>query len=207
MKRNHSQKRDQDLTPFAALLHQLCQNTGAHAAALVDGEGETVDYGGTGAPFDIRILAAELRLLQQHMAGTVHLTETTELVIRARRKTFHLASLPEGYALVLELPRRATGASERALAVAVRGICEEAGFDVPDVEGARWRSIDVTEEEGASRRPAQIAGEGEPLSLVVLGRLAEQSTRREQGYRVRLSSGQEGNLVREPLGRWYIEEG
>jgi len=204
LKQKH--ERDQDPTPFSHALDELCRRTFARAAALVDPEGETVDYGGQLAPFDVRVLAAELRLLQQHLGRTRMLESVHEIAIVARRKSFLLNVLPEGYALVLELPRRASRVSERALAVAVRRLCAEAGFAPPHRFSACWREIEVQELPGGSHRPTGAVVDGVQASLIVLGRLARPSVASELGFRVRLGTGQEGNLVREPLGRWYLEE-
>lgn len=199
-------KRDQGPSVFSSILDELCRRTSARAAALVDAEGETVDYGGRLAPFDVRVLAAELRLLQQHLGQTKVLASTLELVIRARKKSYFLQVLPEGYALVLELPRYATTVSERALSLAVRRLCAEAGFEPPSSFVGGYREIDVKELPGGSHRPTGAVVDGVHASLIVLGRLPRPALTSERGFRVRLGTGQEGNLIREPLGRWYLEE-
>jgi len=199
-------ERDQDPSSFSKILDDLCHRTSARAAALVDAEGETVDYGGHLAPFDVRVLAAELRLLQQRLGETKLLGGAFELVIRARKKSYLLQVLPEGYALVLELPRCASTVSERALALAVRRLCAEAGFDPPVRFVAGWREIEVEELPGGSHRPTGAVVDGVHASLIVLGRLPRAALVSERGFRVRLGTGQEGNLIREPLGRWYLEE-
>lgn len=198
--------RDQAPSVFSKILDELCWRTGARAAALVDAEGETVDYGGRLAPFDVRVLAAELRLIQQHLGETKVLGPTFELVVRARKKSFLLQVLPDGYALVLELPRCASAVSDRALALAVRRLCAEAGFEAPRRFTAGWREIEVEELPGGSHRPTGALVDGLQESLIVLGRLPRPVLGSERGFRVRLGTGQEGNLVREPLGRWYLED-
>src|SRR5688572_9478949 len=135
-------ERDQDPSEFSRILDELCRRTSARAAALVDAEGETVDYGGKLAPFDVRVLAAELRLLLQHLAHTPKLGASFELVIRARRKSFVVHLLPDGYALVLELPRCASAVSERALALAIRRPCVAAGCEPPRRFAGGWREIE-----------------------------------------------------------------
>ena len=56
--------RDTDPTPFTPILDALLGRLpGAVAAALVDREGETVDYSGRGDPFDMKVAAAHGRLL------------------------------------------------------------------------------------------------------------------------------------------------
>ncbi|HSC85818.1 MAG TPA: hypothetical protein VLC09_01045 [Polyangiaceae bacterium] len=209
-------ERDQALSPFTPVLAELCRASGACSAALVDQEGETVDYAGRGDPFEIRVLAAELRLLLQHTKPTVHFSRTSSLMIRARRGSFFILSLPEGYALVVRLGRRAAGISERCLSIAVRELCEEAGFSSPrsrrsdlppGVEPPRqWRRVRVEVEEGQTRRPRAVETNAGLASVEVMGRVAGEGSRREQGFRVRLTNGEEGTLVRERLGRWYLEE-
>ncbi len=216
MSRRRTHERDQAPSPFTPVLQELCRATGAGCAALVDNEGETVDYAGLGDPFEIRILAAELRLLAQHLDQAVLLRSTTEMLIRARRGSFFLRSLPEGYALVLRLGRRATSVSDRSLSIAVRELCAEAGFAAPmsqrggrppGTEVARqWKKVEVQVEGPRSRRPVTLATPGGPTELEVMGRIATNPSSRETGYRVRLANGEEGTLIRERLGRWYLEE-
>lgn len=207
MARGRDFPRDQELTPFSAILTQLCECTGARCAALVDGEGETVDYGGYGDPFDIRVLAAEWRLVLQHLERSPLLAQTDGFVVRAHRKSFLVESLPEGYALVVQLGRRATSASSRALALARKEVCEEAGFNDLRPSQEDWSHVAVEEEPGSSHRPMRMKIEQDSHELTVLGRIAPSATaEREQSYRVRLSTGEERTLVREPLGFWYLEE-
>ncbi len=54
--------RDQAVSAFSGALMRLCDAIAAHGAALVDAEGETVDYAGSLSPFEIRVAAAEWRL-------------------------------------------------------------------------------------------------------------------------------------------------
>lgn len=216
MKRKRSWPRDQDTTPFTAVLDEFCRATGSYCAALVDPEGETVDYGGHGDPFEIRILAAELRLLLQHAEQSPSFQSLQELTVRGKRKSFFIYALPEGYAFVARLPRYSSRVSERPLSLVLRGLCEEAGFDLLGLRGKRistfpqglWRRVEVDEEEGARRRPCRVATDRGVAEVEIMGRLASSfpSARKEDGFRVRFSSGQEGTLVREPLGFWYLEE-
>lgn len=179
---------------------------GAKCAALVDAEGETVDYGGQGDPFEIRILAAEWRLVLQYLKELKILGPSYEFVVRARHKSFLVEALPQGYAIVLELARRSTGVSDRALAQARKSLIAEAGF--PEEEDPRgiWSHVEVEEEPGLSRRPKRLSARNEIQEVMVLGRIPAAELSREQSFRVRLSNGQECTLVREPLGRWYLEE-
>ena len=78
--------RDQAASAISAILMRLCDSSGALAAALVDGGGETVDYAGRLSPFDTRIAAAEWRLVlgQLQAARVAAFQSTHELLVRAK---------------------------------------------------------------------------------------------------------------------------
>ncbi|HXS16829.1 MAG TPA: hypothetical protein VN764_06555 [Polyangiaceae bacterium] len=196
--------RDQAASPFSSILVELCTATGARCAALVDQEGETVDYGGSGDPFDIRILAAEWRLVLAQFQSAVTLGRVAQLFVRARDKSFWIEALPYGYALVVHMGHRCTHLSPRALSQARRDLCREAGFSLAD-QTEMWTRVVVKEESRASRRPLMLGQENEAHYLTVLGRVSSVA-KRERGFRVRLGTGEERTLVREPLGQWYMEE-
>lgn len=199
--------RDQDITPFTVILADLCEATGACCAVLVDREGETVDYGGRGDPFDIRVLAAEWRLVLQHAGNSPLAGPEMEMVVRASRKSFLVRALPEGYALVMQLPRRATRTSERALALARKRLCKEAGFeDTARGRTGDWTSVTVEEAAGRTKRPVRVTLEETSHEVTVLGLIRQDAVEREKSFRIRLSSGEERTLVREPFGHWYLEE-
>lgn len=206
MTRPSSHPRDQDVTPFAEILTEFCEASGARCSALVDCEGETVDYGGDGDPFDIRILAAEWRLILHRLGETKALAPASELFIRARMKSFSIITLPQGYALVTELGRRASSVSERALGHAKKRLCLEAGFLTEEPEQSDWTSVVVREEPGHTRRPMSVYLDDQSQEVTVIGRVSLPQGPAERSFRVRLSSGDERTLVREPFGHWYIEE-
>ena len=203
-------QRDQHASVFSASLLRLCDAVGALGAALVDAEGETVDYAGVLAPFDVKVAAAEFALVFAHVktSRSPALAQATTLRIRASRKTFTVTALALGYALVVQLPRHSFAVSPRGLNEAIREVSLEAGLPLPpwallDVE--RWSRIDVRCDSGNSRRPNAIWVRGAWLPIETLGRWALASDSRELGYRARLASGAELTLVRERLGRWYAE--
>lgn len=206
MNRPSQYPRDQQVSPFGEILRDLCVVLGAKCAALVDFEGETVDYGGEGDPFDIRVIAAEWRLIMQRLNEGALLGSTYEMTVRARKKSFLVLSLPQGYALVLELGRRASTASERALCHASKRLCQEAGFGERCSMGGDWTSVVVQEEPGDSRRPLSLVLDDREQTLTVLGRISVPEGNNERSFRVRLSSGDERTLVREAFGHWYMEE-
>lgn len=203
--------RDQAASAFSGALLQLCQDTGASAAALVDSNGETVDYAGSINPFDIKVAAAECRLVvgQLERSRVVAWAETSELIVRSSRRSFAAFTLDAGYALVLCLTRHCFRVSPRAVGEAVRVLSQEASLKMPAafLSAGRWRRVYVKTAPSDPFRPRSVWHEGSWRDLIVLGRYQERSfDRRDRGYRARMSNGAEFFLVREPLDRWYAEE-
>lgn len=203
-------RRDQGTSPFSGVLMRLCDAAGAVGAALVDGEGETVDYAGAIDPFDIKVTAAEwvivLGLLQRSRLPL--LRETDEVALRGAKKSFLLKSLADGYAVVIVLPSHAFGISRRGLAEAVRELCEEAGLPLPASshrDKDKWRRVEVLAVSADPRRPSAVWVGGSWSPVEILGRLTVGLGSREVGYRARLPTGAEITLIREPLGRWYSD--
>jgi hypothetical protein len=202
--------RDQAASPFSGILMALCEGAGALGVALVDREGETVDYAGYIAPFDIRVAAAEWRIVLDVARAIPHASyeATNRILIRGRKKSFAVVGLSAGYALVVELPRRCFALSQRAVVEAVRAVELEAFIGTPDDTPAaeRWLRVEVRTVPGDRRRPEAVWLDGSWRPLVILGRHGGRSaTRREVAFRARLPSGQEFTLVRERLGYWFAD--
>ena len=201
-------QRDQSISSFSACLQRLCEGTGAFGATLVDQLGEAVDYAGYLDPYQLRVMAAEWRIVLDLVRDTkqLGLEHVQEFTVRANKKTFVLIALAEGYALVLELPRRAFSFSRRAVAEAVREIELEAGLSPSPITlaGERWSQLDVRTAPGNRRRPAEVWMEGTWRPVTILGRYVDAGcTKRFIGYRARLATGHEFALIREPLGVWF----
>jgi hypothetical protein len=199
--------RDQDASPFSAILWRLCEGCAAHAAALVDKEGETVDYAGRISPYEIRVAAAELRLVLAftRTADIPGWSEVNDVRIRTGRRSYAILGLGDGYAIVLELVRYSLSVSRRALLQATRELESEAGItSVLRPGSTRWSRIRVRE---SARRPEAIWLDGSWQSVIVLGRYRSGDlARRERGYLARLPNGAELSLVREPLGYWFADD-
>jgi hypothetical protein len=202
--------RDQRASVFSASLMRLCDATGAVGAALVDAEGETVDYAGAIAPFDIKVAAAEwmVVLAQLREATVANWAETNEVFVRGSRKSFFLRALSDGYGLVVQLLPHAFALSRRGLHEAVRELCAEAGLGLPDAmahdRDPQWR-VEVRCDDKDPRRPAALWMGGSWSRVEILGRWVDATSPREAGFRVRLPTGAELTLVRERLGRWYAD--
>lgn len=200
--------RDQAPSSFAPTLGRLCSSAGVVGAALVDADGEAVDYAGRVAPFDIRVAAAEWRIILTRLSRCQHSPwrDTRQLIVRGVNKSFGAVSLPEGYALIVQLLPRCFRVSPRALSEAVREICENAGLGVPTEELPQWTRVQVNESE--ERRPHSVWVNRKWLPVEVLGRwVGPELLRNELGYRVRLLGGEEITLVREPLAQWFADPG
>ena len=202
--------RDQEASPFSAILWRLCEGCGAHAAALVDKEGETVDYAGRISPYEIRVAAAELRLVLAFTRTAVvpSFREVDDIRIRTGRRSYAIIGLGDGYAIVLELMRHSLSLSPRAVLQATRELESEAGIESVLKQGSpRWFRVRIRPSREDARRPDAIWLEGAWQSVTVLGRYRSHDlARRERGYLARLPSGAELSLVREPLGYWFADD-
>jgi hypothetical protein len=203
-------RRDQTPSSFAPTLGRLCSSAGVVGAALVDADGEAVDYAGRVSPFDIRVAAAEWRIILTRLGRCTHSPwrETRQVMIRGVNKSFGAVLLPDGYALVLQLLPRCFRISPRALSEAVREICENAGLDDAVKATAQWMRVQVNEAPGPQRRPRSVWVNRKWLPVEVLGRwVGPDLLPNEIGYHVRLLGGAEVTLVREPLAQWFADPG
>lgn len=200
--RRRAGTRDMDDTPFTPILKELVRRIpGGRGAVLVDDLGETVDYFGYLEPFDLKVAAAHWQIVLCELAPLVAI-RAQQLTIRSSKRSYIVRRLPENYAIVILLSRRAGFASTtRALEACTTALAREASW--PLDKGHHWVFVDVTVD--PKRRPQRIALRDKHQSLEVLGTLMGLG-RRERGFRVRLESGAELNLVREPGNRWYADE-
>lgn len=196
--------RDQDESVFATILSDLVGRVpGARSAALVDSAGETVDYAGRGAPYDVRVAAAHWRIVLDEARAQPSLRAILFFVVRSARGSAVVHALPEGYAIVLLLARGAgfSGFS-RAVLVCARRLGREAGW--VEEHRAAWHPVDALRDRRGSPRAVRIEGRDRPLEI--LGSFTGGLTGRERGWRVRLDTGFEVTLVREPGGFWYADD-
>lgn len=192
--------RDQAESAFASILADLVERVpGARAAALVDVDGETVDYASRSEPFEVRLAAAHLRIVLRELQGMYG--DTCALSVRASTRSYLAKALPQGYALVLVLTcGAATAASGRALPVCAQRLAAEAGWQAAPLV---WHPLEVrTDDRG---RPLSLAAGRPDRPVEILGSIARGLSRFERGWRVRLGPG-EATIVREPSGHWYTDE-
>jgi hypothetical protein len=212
-RRRRGAARDQSDSPFSAILARLCDDSGALAAALVDSEGETVDYAGLLSPYEIKVAAAEWRIVLEVVRGAKipGFQHVSGVTVRARRRSFLIEALADGYAIALCLPQHHFNVSRRALAQAKRELGEEAGLATPKRRGqVTWAKVAVrlpaAPGSAVRARPDAIWLQGAWSPITILGRYqARDLSHSELGFLARLGSGAEVFLVREPLGVWFID--
>jgi hypothetical protein len=202
--------RDQHASPFTPILWRLCEACGAHAAALVDKEGETVDYAGRISPYEIRVAAAELRLVLSftHQTESCGFDRVSEIRVRTGLRSYAIIALGDGYAIVLELVRHSISVSPRGVLQAVHELELEAGIQSVLRPGvARWTRVEVRALATDTRRPSAVWLDGIWHAVTVLGRYRTADlAKRERGYLAQLPNGAEFPLVREPLGVWFAAD-
>jgi hypothetical protein len=212
--------RDQVESDFARILSALVRRIpGARAAALVDVQGETVDYTGRAEPFDLRVSAAEFRLVLRKLQAQPSLTPPRWLLVSATRGSYLAYALPDGYALVVLFARRAGFSGwRRAVAMCAAELAVEAHW----IPGARihvaWGPVSVDADSATRPRAVRAAGVTYPIDIIgqivvrthaVLPASDDAFVARERGWRVRVVTprgGMEMTLVREPGGKWYADE-
>jgi predicted regulator of Ras-like GTPase activity (Roadblock/LC7/MglB family) len=201
----HHPERDQGRSVFADILDDLIRRTpGIVGAVLVDEDGETVDYAGDGAPFQLKVTAAHMQLLRAQVESAMPppLGRLQQLSIRAASASVVVRTLSDGYALVLLLSRRTLVVSRRALDQAVSALANEAGWAFVATT-PRWHEIEIEEARSGLPRPVMLRTNGRWETLIILGTVV--GLAHEHGYRVRTASGAELTIVREPTGYWYAE--
>jgi hypothetical protein len=206
-RRDAGLERDQHESAFAALLSTLVARIpGARGAALVDCEGETVDYAGRAKPFDVRVAAAHWRIVLDEARATRELRDVRSIAVRAARASYLVQALPDGYALVVVMMRSAGFSGwQRAVAACVHALGEEAGWKRgATVLPPKWFPVTVLRDE--RRRPAAVRADGRLHPLEILGTLQAGLSSRERAWRIRFESGLEATLVREPGGACYLDE-
>lgn len=199
--------RDQHESAFAAILSKLVSRIpGARGAALVDSEGETVDYAGRAKPLDMRLAGAHFRIVLDEARAAAGLGDVRSIAVRAARASYLVQVLPDGYALIV-VTMRSAGFSgwHRAVASCAHALGEEAGWERDAGElPPKWFPVTVLRDE--RRRPAAVRADGRLHPLEILGTLQAGLSGRERAWRIRFENGLEATLVREPGGACYLDE-
>ncbi|MDC3955980.1 hypothetical protein [Polyangium jinanense] len=198
--------RDQEASTFTKILERLVRALpGAKGTALVDAEGETVDYFGILDPFDLKVAAAHWQIVLGELRETPNFASPKKITVRARGRGYIVRQLPDGYALVVVFhPLAAFAASERTLEEIEAQIYAEAGWARPQ-GSTKWFRVDVETAPPDHSRPRRLRAAGGWQPIEVMGAMVGLRGR-EKGFRVRLPSGAEMLLVRECRDRWFADE-
>jgi hypothetical protein len=191
-----------EATTFASILAELVRRIpGAIASALVDAEGETVDYGGDYDSFMIRVAAAHVRILLNDLQQLSKLGTPRWLIISGSDRTFVGRTLPEGYALVVIARRRVVLEAWASLYEECEAaLIAEAGWAPMS---AAETCVGITVLSDALQRPRAVGIP--PVNAEVLGETVGLPPG-ETGYRVRLANGCELSVVRSASGAWTASE-
>lgn len=199
--------RDQDTTGFTRILDNLVEAVqGVLGAALVDDQGECVDYSGALRAYEIRLVAAHAQIELRN--ASYKLSETCgtvrSITIYARKQTIYAARIVEDYSLILIfMGANPPYVSHRALAQAEFDICREGGWPTTPIT-ERWIHLSVESSPDGRSRPCRIQLESLWYDVDVIGIVVGLSPG-ERGFRVRTRQGAEMTLVRERHGRWYAD--
>jgi hypothetical protein len=201
--------RAEDETPFTVILRRHVDATpGALGAALVDSEGEAVDYAGdTIDPFDLKIAAAHWRIVLSDIERGKLAEQggaTTSLVVLTERRGFVLTALPDGYALLSILKANAAlGHADRSVDMTLRALYREASWNAPP-DAFRWHAIDVEIDPRA--RPFRIRIRHQWTLVTPIGRVIAGLQPGEVGWRVDVPAAEcETTLVLGRDDRWYAD--
>ena len=199
-----SRARDQEESAFTAILGDLVKRIpGAFAATIVDEIGECVDYARDIDPFDVKVAGAHWAIVVDEITQRPAIGAPQTIICRGDKRSFIIRALPERYTLVVLLKKRAGFVSvARALDACERALAHEASWNLPKGRGI-WIAVDVEQDE--RKRPVWLTMGSLSCPVEVLGTLTR-LRKRERGFRVRLPSGGELNLVREVGDRWYADE-
>jgi predicted regulator of Ras-like GTPase activity (Roadblock/LC7/MglB family) len=199
-----SRTRDQEESAFTTILADLVKRVpGAFAATVVDGDGECVDYAGDIEPFDVKIAGAHWAIVVHEISQRPVIGPPQMIICRGEHRSFIVHALPDRYSLVILLKKRAGFVSvARAVDACERALAQEAAWTLAKGRGI-WIAVDVEADE--RKRPTWLTMGALSCPVEVLGALTRLQ-KREHGFRVRLPSGGELNLVREVGNRWYADE-
>ncbi len=206
--RRKASSRDQAETAFTGLLSALLSRIpAALGAALVDRDGETVDYAGSLAPFEVRVASAHWRIVVDEASARPPLEGLSWLSVRAAHRSYVARVLPHGYALVLVLESAgATEGWQRAVAACAFELADEAGWTWAGMAKPEWSFVRAASDDRGRPLSVQVGDRGHAVEVLGAVKASSVLARFERGWRVRFDTGIEATLVREPGGAWYTDE-
>lgn len=199
--------RDQRESAFTSILRRLALfDEGVLAVVCVDSQGECVDYCSRMAPYDAKVIGAQMVLLAQEVWRRMECLPwglAWEVELESERRAFVVRRLSEGYALVVAHGALvAVGRVHDALERAVRDFRLEARMETPEWD-PQWHDlhVEVRSAVGWPYAPAGVVQRGQRTELaVVLGRWAEGDL---VCFRVQAVDGDEFTLAHDvAFDRW-----
>lgn len=224
--------RDQVESPFNLILEDfLGAIRFARGAAIVDFDGETVDYAGVVDPFELRVAAATFQLVRNDTDGCRQLGPARQIAVAMARSGYLVRVLDASYSLIVVLRQLGTfHVSERMLVETESRILAEAGLssqtppfvraEVQTVgRGTRIRPHRVRSTRAAARPSEEVpeapvdatadaradASAEDWVTVEVLGTLVDVAPG-ERAFRVRLPTGAEVTLLRDRCRMWFSDE-
>ncbi|CAG0993493.1 hypothetical protein ARNL5_03433 [Anaerolineae bacterium] len=203
--------RDQVESAFTPILRRLLyRTTGVMAVAFVDEEGECVDYCSALAPYDIKVVAAHLRVLIEDVGRGMSKAgggESFFLHVHADERDLVARRISREYLLVLVLkPRALTRRLLGGIEHAVSELRAEAAISVEVWEPfTDTVMVEVRGAVGWAYAPAAFLERGVRTEIQdVLGRWMEGAGQHARlCFRVRTVDGEELTLVHDrSLDRW-----
>jgi hypothetical protein len=201
--------RDMDASPFSRILGEfLTLHRGVTGAALVDHDGETVDYSGKIEAYDLRVLGAVMQVTERAIGEAVaeRAGPLRAFAFGSPSKVFIYCTLQDGYGLALQGPPDCVFEPDsKAVRYVAHLLSLEAGWASSAPMGL-WHRAAV--ELDAAKKPCKLhqvhdtPGEG-ALGLDVLGTFLDGE---DWGARIRLSNGAECNIAQDIDGVWYVDE-
>ncbi|MAQ17690.1 MAG: hypothetical protein CMN30_23205 [Sandaracinus sp.] len=204
MKRQEAE-RDQNEGAFTVLLRELLVHRRVLAVALVDSEGECVDYCSVVEPYEAKVAGALLGLaLRQvgHFAAATDIGRVGTMEILADERDLVVRNMGEGYSLAMVAEAGAIDQDVMATLRRVsRRVGEEAGLPPPgwdSDEPGLW--VATREAVGWAFAPVAFKeGDGDPVAVIdVIGRWEERGGLVGSPltcFRVRLEDGSEATLA------------
>lgn len=206
--------RDQAESSFNLILEDLLALVPfARGAAIVDLEGETVDYAGELDPFELRIAAATLQLVFADVRELAQLGSAFQLNTSMGRAGYLLRVLDPSYSLLLVLRKLGTFVvSQRVLVEIESRILAEAGLPIVRKPNA-FRVEVETHGLGPRARPVRVRPAPSALDTCVLDWMPVEVlglllgvAAGERAFRVRLQTGGELTLIRDAARFWFSDE-
>jgi len=216
VRRRRRPVRDQAESTFNIILEDLLSLVPfARGAAIVDFEGETVDYAGELDPFELRVAGATFQLVLCE-ARTCKLVSPLQIAMPMKKAGFVIRVLDPSYCLIVVTRSMAVHCiSSRLLLEMEARILHEAGLPIVRKPTSHRVEVEMLGE-GARARPSRmrtptppVVDESDPerpwVPVEVVGALVG-TAHGERAFRVRLPTGAETTVTHEASRLWFADD-